>query len=150
MAIVIQIPFEHSNRTRQSEAKTYVAAMNRAQQAYFLENSFFAGNVDSLELGIPIETEYYTYSINLQADRATVQNIGQSKRDDAKSYIGLVWVTHPESELSPFAILCEDDQPSAAPVTEFKPIEPGNQITDVNCPPGYVDVNLLFSTKNTI
>ena len=40
----------------QSEAKQYVSSMNRAQQAYFAENSAFSNSVAALEIGLRTET----------------------------------------------------------------------------------------------
>ncbi|MBD2144065.1 hypothetical protein H6F45_02360 [Sphaerospermopsis sp. FACHB-1194] len=34
----------------------YISAFNRAQQAYRMENSAFAGDIETLQLGIPTVT----------------------------------------------------------------------------------------------
>jgi type IV pilus assembly protein PilA len=50
--------------THLSEARNYVGAMNRAQQAYFLENKGkFSNSFDNLGLGIKNQTANYNYSI---------------------------------------------------------------------------------------
>ena len=46
------------NKARQVEARQNVGVMNRAQQAYYLENKFFANNLQQLETGIKPETNY--------------------------------------------------------------------------------------------
>lgn len=49
---------------REAEAKSYLGAMNRVQQAYYLENSTFANSIARLDLGIKSVTDNYTYLLN--------------------------------------------------------------------------------------
>ena len=65
-AIALPSFLNQANKAKQSEAKTYVGSMNRAQQAYFLENNTFASNADFPQLGLGIKTETgnYFYGIN--------------------------------------------------------------------------------------
>lgn len=51
---------KQANKAKESEAKQYVGAMNRAQQAFFLENNQFGSDLDKLGLGIKSNTENYT------------------------------------------------------------------------------------------
>ena len=54
-AIALPSFLNQANKAKQSEAKTYVGSMNRAQQAYYLENDSFVdstGNFGDLGLGI--------------------------------------------------------------------------------------------------
>jgi type IV pilus assembly protein PilA len=65
-AIALPSFLNQANKARQSEAKTYVGSMNRAQQAYYLEQSnVFADNVNfpKLALGVATQTNNYKYSI---------------------------------------------------------------------------------------
>jgi type IV pilus assembly protein PilA len=76
-AIALPSFLNQANKAKQSEAKTYVGSMNRAQQAYYLENDTFAANgvtagatvtsitqaITALGLGIKQNTQYYNYSI---------------------------------------------------------------------------------------
>ncbi len=75
-AIALPSFLNQANKARQSEAQTYAGSVNRAQQAYYLENSEFAAEsstkVDydssddalaALGLGISTETENYLYTI---------------------------------------------------------------------------------------
>ncbi|MEO1762408.1 MAG: type IV pilin-like G/H family protein [Cyanobacteria bacterium J06629_18] len=79
---------------KESVGKSDILTMNRAQQAYFIENNEFAKNLRYLELGIESETEYYSYKIILQNDFSqSVKHIAQSKKEYLKNYIGLVFVT---------------------------------------------------------
>ena len=48
-----------ATEARQSEARTDVGSLNRGQQAFYIEHSGFAQNLDELELGITAETDNY-------------------------------------------------------------------------------------------
>lgn len=52
-----------ASSAKQSEAKTSVGSMNRAQQAYYLENKAFSNSLADLGLGISEQTVNYQYSI---------------------------------------------------------------------------------------
>ena len=60
-AIALPAFLNQANRARQSEAVTYVGSVNRAQQAYRLENRTFSDELVNLSLGIQEQTEFYTY-----------------------------------------------------------------------------------------
>ena len=47
-----------------SEAKQYIGTMNRAQQAFYIENDKFADELSKLDIRIDSETENYSYSID--------------------------------------------------------------------------------------
>jgi hypothetical protein len=117
---------------RQSEAKTYVGSMNRAQQAFVLEKNYFAGNLAILEIGIPPETENYKYQVMVLDSTKAVQNIAIAKSDGLKSYTGLVRVIKsPDASDLSIAILCESITATRQTPPKFilKP-EP-------ECPSGY-------------
>lgn len=118
---------------RQSEAKTYVGSMNRAQQAFFLEKNYFAGNLAVLAIGISSETENYKYQVMVLESTKAVQNIAIAKGDGLKSYTGLVQVAKsPDSpDLYTTAVLCESLKATRQMPPKFilKP-EP-------ECPSGY-------------
>lgn len=110
-AIALPAFFSQVNRARQSEAKTYVGTMNRAQQAHYLENGNFAPQSDfgKLPLRLLDQTEYYSYGIATDSsDLSYVVNIANPKNDALKSYIGLVKVgTLASGEVSTVTLLCE-------------------------------------------
>jgi type IV pilus assembly protein PilA len=113
-AIALPSFLNQANKAKQVEAKTTVGAMNRAQQAYYLENNQFAASADfgKLGLGVKTETENYTYKI---ADGGTgktiVTNQAQRKNPTAplKAYVGGVGVSTvaATSESTTVALLCE-------------------------------------------
>jgi len=62
-AIALPAFLNQANRAKQSEASTYVGSVNRAQQAYRLENRSFSNALDNLSLGIPESTGNYIYGL---------------------------------------------------------------------------------------
>lgn len=131
--VEVTTPQSGVNSARQSEARTYVGSMNRAQQAFFLEKNYFAGNLAVLATGISPETANYKYQVMVLDSTKAVQNIAIAKGDELKSYTGLVYLvkTADPSESYPTALLCESVKPTrqSPPKFIFKP-EP-------ECPSGY-------------
>ncbi|MBD2664390.1 secretion pathway protein [Richelia sinica FACHB-800] len=117
-AIALPSFLNQANKAKQSEAKTYIGSMNRAQQAYYAENNVFADN-DSfakLGLGINTQTQNYQYKIaNGGSGQTTVSNRAQPKESSApiKAYVGGVGIgtLGDSSEATTVAILCEANQP---------------------------------------
>ena len=119
-AIALPSFLNQANKAKQSEAKTYVGSMNRAQQAYYLENSTFALNPNFAQLGLGIQTNTtnYTYSISAtaQAGGAGVRNYAVPKAINGqpasvKAYGGGVAIgsisTAGVTEATTLAIMCE-------------------------------------------
>ena len=77
-AIALPSFLNQANRARQSEAQTYVGSMNRAQQAYYLENVSFTEDISDLGLGITEDTQNYIYraqEIGTEDIQQAVQNV---------------------------------------------------------------------------
>jgi hypothetical protein len=90
--------------------------MNRAQQAYYLENDKFATNIEDLGIGIKPETENYRYQDC--ASRQSTQSVmmtAQAKRPELRSYTGAVFVVKDNNEDLTVAGICETDEPSSTP-----------------------------------
>lgn len=99
--------------TGEAEAQTYIATLNRAQQAYRIENSRFAPDIAALEIGISSETSNYRYQVVPQSDDTrSVMMTAAALQPELRSYTGAVFVTS-ENELR--AIVCVSDQPSTTP-----------------------------------
>ncbi|MEH2377424.1 MAG: type IV pilin-like G/H family protein [Nostoc sp.] len=109
-AIALPSFLNQANKAKQSEAKTYVGSMNRAQQAFYLENTLFTSTIGSLGLGIATSTINYQYQI-AWAGGSVATNQAQVKVTTAplKSYVGGVEVTSQAatSEATTIAVLCE-------------------------------------------
>ncbi|NEP37669.1 type IV pilin-like G/H family protein, partial [Moorena sp. SIO3B2] len=121
-AIALPSFLNQANKAKQSEARTYVGSMNRAQQAYYLENSVFATESEFglLGLGIRTVTQHYIYGIN-GGPTGSVSNYADPRTpgeaDDAatrdsesalKAYYGVVALGETENEeTTTLAVLCE-------------------------------------------
>ncbi|MFM6603809.1 MAG: type IV pilin-like G/H family protein [Dolichospermum sp.] len=62
-AIALPSFLSQAAKSKQTEAKTFVGAVNRAQQAHRMENTTFSGDLASLQVNIPTQSEYYLYAI---------------------------------------------------------------------------------------
>lgn len=60
-AIALPAFLNQANKARQSEAKQAIGAINRGQQAYYLERQLFSRNINGLGLGVAIDTDNYSY-----------------------------------------------------------------------------------------
>ena len=105
-AIALPSFLNQANKARESEARTYVGSINRAQQAYYMENSnVFADSIASLGLGINSATENYTYNLAANTGGAVVNANGAANLRD---FGGLVWVGETlGNESTTLAKLCE-------------------------------------------
>lgn len=120
-----------------SEAKQYVGAINRAQQAYFIENNAFANDIEKLGLGIKTETVNYTYST--QATDNAAFNYGISRQVALKSWVGGVFAvpatdvnpTAAKGEMTTVVILCQANSPGTN-----KPTAPTYQDGILTCSDG--------------
>ena len=64
-AIALPSFLNQANKAKQSEAKTYVGSINRAQQAYYMENGTMAINDQIAQLGLGINTNTKSYGYRL-------------------------------------------------------------------------------------
>jgi len=136
-AIALPSFLYRGEKAKQPENKQYVSAMNKAQQAVFIETSAFATSCDALGIGIKTETTNFKYSI--RATKKAAFNYGVSKKKDLKSYVGGVFLV-PAKNFEPNAakekiittsILCEADSPGT-----IKPAEPTYENGKIACGKG--------------
>ena len=116
-AIALPSFLNQANKAKQSEAKTYIGSMNRAQQAFYLEKNAFAAQADfgTLGLGIATQTTNYVYKITDGGAGGTIvtnQAATVLATAPLKSYVGGVGVVVQSgtSEATTIAILCEADK----------------------------------------
>ncbi|BAZ29587.1 general secretion pathway protein H [Cylindrospermum sp. NIES-4074] len=94
------------------EGKQNIGVMNRAQQAYQLENNSFANSLGKLMVGISPKTKNHKTSISL-GEKAVFHH-ALAKKDKLKSYFGAVFLVPDKSfqnQLNTEAIICEVDFP---------------------------------------
>jgi prepilin-type N-terminal cleavage/methylation domain-containing protein len=95
-AIALPSFLNQANKARQSEAETYVGSMNRGQQAYYLEKSDFATDIDTLGIGVPTSTDYYKYDTKGNGGAGTAAQATSTavkSKGTVKEYSGIVWLT---------------------------------------------------------
>jgi Type IV pilin-like G and H, putative len=121
-------------------AQAYVGAMNRGQQAVFLETNQFAGSIEAIGLGLKAESEDYTYRVVAQADPArSVVNLAMAKGAGAMSFLGLVYVVvDGAGEKSSIVQICSTLQPlTALPTLGVAPQKDDDPIV---CPDGFTAI----------
>ena len=129
---------KQADRERNKEAKAIVGAMNRAQQAYYLEKGKFSTEFNNLELGLKQNTEHYAYKIVPQSSKS-VMNISRAKSKGLSSYVGFVYLTKTSSgETVTLAKLCETDSNLSRPPR--MPRIPRNSSQAIKCPRGFIDL----------
>lgn len=124
-AIALPSLLAQVNKAKQAEAKQNIGALNRAQQAYFLENgSFVSTSLSALGVGIKSQTVNYIYTIT--GDDATSPNVANNKAiaqaKALKSYLGLNRTLEGDantSELLSIGYTCESNLPSTVVADSF-------------------------------
>jgi prepilin-type N-terminal cleavage/methylation domain-containing protein len=123
-AIALPSFLNQANKAKQSEAKTYVGSMNRAQQAYYLERNTFAINDNFAQLGLGVSPSTVNYSYSLSATRPDAGAIRQygipngpggttadNESSALKAYAGAVTIgtigNGASTESTTLAIMCE-------------------------------------------
>lgn len=132
-AIALPSFLNQANKAKQSEARTYVGSMNRAQQAYYLEKGQFvdaaATSFANLGLGVATVTQNYAYVVSGGGTGATsvvnhavtiapgTSNATASTTPSVKAYLGGVSISTVQNtgEASTLAVLC---QGVSAPVNQ--------------------------------
>ncbi len=101
-AIALPSLLSQVNKGKQAEAKQNIGSVNRAQQAFFLENDSFATTVVEVGIGIKTQTVNYLYTIknvkegtNPAGDKiyVAVNNDARALGSTLKSYVGLNFTT---------------------------------------------------------
>ena len=136
------------HKNGQAEAKAYISAMNRSQQAYYLENSNFSNSINNLGLGIKKDTNNYSYRI--LSPMNPVQNVEElksspvesertiafatPKRLGFKSYMGMVW-TFPnyDGQITTTSTICQTGEEGIL----YPSILPEKANDQISCPPGF-------------
>ena len=116
-AIALPSFLNQTSKAKQSEAKTYVATINKTQQAYFTEKGTFAPGLTYLSLGTPAATDNYSYNVGTNTTIATVAE-AETLKPNLKAYVGRIstGVITSISEVYSNSIVCESE-PKPAPFT---------------------------------
>jgi len=128
-------PFADNQASKkpEDEGKQNIGVINRAQQAYYLENHRFAKTLAELDLGIKSDTENYHYQIVHQGTNSVIST-ATAKKPELKSYTGIAYLVKSEGEDVTAVGICETDQPSTKPPLTPKLTNQKSQ--PVQCPAG--------------
>lgn len=110
-AIALPSFLNQANKARQSEAKQYIASLNKGQQAFFVENNAFTTEVAALGLGIKTETQNYTYSIGLGEDLgagASATAVTSGAASGLATYGGAVYLVASGGGNTSETVICEN------------------------------------------
>jgi type IV pilus assembly protein PilA len=148
-AIALPSLLSQVNKGKQAEAKQYIGAINRGQQAYFLENDTFGSDISLLGLGIKTQTVNYVYTIKPAAAAGNgsigaVNNIGSALGSTLKSYVGVNFtsqpqVNNPASEVLTLGFVCETEAVGDKG-TVAADGAPWGKDGDTSCPTGFKDL----------
>ena len=120
-AIAIPAMLSQAAKARQSEAKSFVGAINRAQQAYMMEKLEFAEDVDRLGLLKNSESKYYSYSFVVTNTQGSVVATPLTE-DSGKTYTGAATLYQNRALVK--TIICESPKQGTADrkVPEWDPV----------------------------
>ena len=107
-----------ANKARQSEAKQYIASINKGQQDYYAEMAEFSNNISDLGLEIKSETENYSYNISKVNYSRYVISTATAKNEQLKSYSGIVYL----DDNTTTSMICETEEPSLTAPTDFEDV----------------------------
>jgi type IV pilus assembly protein PilA len=143
-AIALPSFLNQANKARASEAKTITGSLNRAQQAYILENGEFmtdSNSFNKLELGVKTQTENYKYTLAAFNGTSGVTNKATPTTPGTapailKGYVGgVVTAQQTSGQTTTIGVLCETLKPITSTGTVGDPTTVGTapSFTDVNC-----------------
>ncbi|NET77917.1 type IV pilin-like G/H family protein [Okeania sp. SIO1F9] len=129
-AIALPSFLNQANKAKQSEAKQYLASINKGQQAYYAEEGDFINDIEKIgNLGLGIKTATGNYTYTLGEAEVDGKNGANAWTKNAVSglnyYVGAVYLTAAGNALTSQTILCESDEPSTD-AEAAAPEPPGN------------------------
>ncbi|MEM8642986.1 MAG: type IV pilin-like G/H family protein [Cyanobacteria bacterium P01_G01_bin.54] len=95
------------------EAKDFVGAIARGQQAHYLEFGRFSGAIEPLNLGMPSETKRNRYVFEVTAHQALVY--AQPKQKHLSAYVSGVFLLNSQGEMKD--IVCAADRPGSQEIS---------------------------------
>ncbi|MEP0781171.1 type IV pilin-like G/H family protein [Microcoleus sp. ZQ-A2] len=133
------------NKAKQAEAKNNVGAINRAQQAYFLEYQEFTTDLTQLGVGIKTQTTNFFYTLTEPAGSGVINNKAYSdpalNKKGLKAYTGVVGTVIGNTqtgEALTVAFACESNTPTTNAAPDVSNVT--TQTNGTSCPPGYKDL----------
>ncbi|PZO40489.1 MAG: hypothetical protein DCF19_11340 [Pseudanabaena frigida] len=126
---------------REAESKSNVRAIGRLQQQIFQEKGLFSVDVNQLMMGLPFNSEYYSYKVTILGDAGSgqaVQNSAIPLKQGLKAYTGIVYAiaSADANQKTTKSIVCESNIP-----TKAIPQNPKIQDEGYSCPDAYTSIN---------
>lgn len=117
-----------------NQAKFYIQAIAKGQQAYYLTHGELAGSIDRLSIGLNLENESYRYQLTKGEQDKSVVMTAAAKTPELPSYTGVVYLNQDTSGVSAIANVCQTEKPSTEPPKIQITLNPG--ASSLECPSG--------------
>ncbi|MGB3189913.1 MAG: type IV pilin-like G/H family protein, partial [Limnoraphis sp.] len=116
-AIALPSFLNQANKAKESEAKQYLSAINKGQQATMTENGKFSSDIAILGVGIKTQTENYDYTCVYNDDDAIVNCTATARVEGLRSMLGGVYLIQTSAagaggESTSRSILCQSKEPT--------------------------------------
>ncbi|EAW36733.1 type IV pilin-like G/H family protein [Lyngbya sp. PCC 8106] len=138
-AIALPSFLNQANKAKESEAKQYLSAINKGQQAIYTEKSKFSDDISSLGVGIKTQTTNFEYKCVTGVGGVNCK--ATSTGTAIRSYLGAVYlISISESETTSRSLLCQTKEPGKDPegIDVATVVEFGQK--DPECPETMEDV----------
>jgi uncharacterized protein YjbI with pentapeptide repeats len=129
-------------RNRELTSRLNTGSLNRAQQAYYLENDRFTTSIEATGMGIKPDTEDYRYRLFVAPDRyPAAMQVALPKTSDLVTFLGLVYAPKFDGQSATIAKLCVSEKPGTPmplwSAIDYKNPKKGEPIA---CPFGFTPV----------
>jgi type IV pilus assembly protein PilA len=104
-AIALPSFLNQANKAKQSEGKQYLSAINKGQQAFYVENTAFSGSVSELGIGLKSQTSNFKYDVGSSTNGASSTAAPASLA--MKAYAGAVGLVPSGDAKTTSTVLCE-------------------------------------------
>jgi len=130
-----------AQKAKQSEARTYVGSILRAQEANFLETRHFSSSIEALNIGIKTETTNFKYFVSSTPQASF--SYGISQKGNLRSDVGAVFIVPAHrainsaytQERSTVLIICETQKTG-----DKNPAPPSYQNGQLSCGQGTTEI----------
>ncbi|MDB9314265.1 type IV pilin-like G/H family protein [Spirulina sp. CS-785/01] len=122
----------------EDQAKFYLQAVTRGQEAYYKTNGEFAASMENLNLDFNLDTPEYNYTLLSHGEPPhSFEMKAFAQEEGLSSYTGIIYIETTQEEVNAVANLCKTEQPSPTPPS--LPLKPRAKEA-LKCPKGSVPV----------
>jgi type IV pilus assembly protein PilA len=132
LAIALPSFLNQVGKARGSEAKSNLGTLNRAQQAYHLENNIFAKSIQDLDARV--SGKFFTYQTEPSENPNVAITTATPTKPDLKSYTGVAFIIGSGQAANFASGICETD--TASPTPPQLTSIPTSVAEPIECPPG--------------